>query len=548
MIMLKQHWLKILLILCLSYLSKALQMYLPIIVKNIVDNPIFYNCIINLLLGILLCLIMCYFNYQYDIRKFKLMIDIIIPLRDKGYEHCLNLIEKLDYNKVYRYITDDIFDCAHNILSMIFNYISSILSLITGYLITYYYLGNTYANIILITSFTISLVDSIGFKIIYDLYDKVCEIRDKYYEKFYNHLHTIDDIVMSANENIACKNFHDLQIEYNNSNLKFRKYEQIFNNTNFTLSEFSSIISVLLCIYFISNNTIEFSKLYLVVIYITYISAPITRLIDELPQITKTFVAYKRCKAIEILPEMRKDGIEFNDKIYNISFKGQYKVNDEFMLDTKFIAHKNEKVALVGPSGSGKSTIIKLLMALKFSDRGKCYINNVCYDKYNLQSLRKKFVIVPQTPTIIKGTLKDNLLLTAPESTDNELIYALKNSGLENFKLDMQIENLGSNLSGGEKQRISIARCFLNKNAEVIILDEATSSLDNVIENDIMKELDNLGKDKITIVIAHRLSTIINADRICYICNGRILEEGTFEELMKIENGGFRSLYKTTKR
>ena len=545
--MIKEHWLKILLILILSYISKASQMYLPIVIKNIIDDPTLYNCLINLILGIALCLVMSYFNYEYDTRKFKLMINILIPLRDKGYEHCLNLLEKIDYNKVYRYINDDIFDCAHNILSMIFNYTSSILSLITGYIITYYYLGSTYANIILITSFVISLFDSVGFKILYDIYDKFCVTRDNYYEKFYNHLHTIDDIVMSANENIARKNFHDLQIQYQNTNFKFRKYEQIFNNANCSLSEFSAIASILMCIYLLYNSAIEFSKLYLVVIYIAYIANPIVRLMDQLPEITKTFVAYKRCKVIDNLPEMRKDGIDFNDKVHKISFKGQYKVNDEFMLDTKFIAHKNEKVALVGPSGSGKSTIIKLLMALKFSDRGKCYINDVCYDRYSLQSLRKKFAIVPQTPTIIKGTLKDNLLLTAPESSDSELICALKNSGLENFKLDMQIENLGSNLSGGEKQRISIARCFLNKNAEIIILDEATSSLDNIIENSIMENLDKLGKDKITIVIAHRLSTIINADRICYICDGKITEEGTFEELMNIDNGGFKALYKSIK-
>ena len=165
-----------------------------------------------------------------------------------------------------------------------------------------------------------------------------------------------------------------------------------------------------------------------------------------------------------------------------------------------------------------------------------------------MSSLRRNIGIVQQDVFLFNSSIKDNILYGKPDATDEEIITAAKRANIHDFVMtlkdgyDTRIGERGVKLSGGQKQRLSIARVFL-KNPPILILDEATSALDNTTEIMIQEALNELCKGRTTIVVAHRLSTVKNADEIAVISGGEIIEQGTHEELIKIENGTYAHLY-----
>ena len=194
--------------------------------------------------------------------------------------------------------------------------------------------------------------------------------------------------------------------------------------------------------------------------------------------------------------------------------------------------------ALVGHSGAGKSSILNLIP--RFYDRisGDISIDNQSIYDLKLDDLRKNISIVTQDTTLFDDTIKNNILYANPNANEEEIMEVAKKSFSHNFienlpnKYETIIGENGLRLSGGEKQRISIARAMLKK-APIILLDEATSSLDAETENKIQEAMSLLTKDKTTIVIAHRLSTILNSNKIFVIDKGEVSAEGTHDELMK---------------
>ena len=194
--------------------------------------------------------------------------------------------------------------------------------------------------------------------------------------------------------------------------------------------------------------------------------------------------------------------------------------------------------ALVGHSGSGKSTILNLIPRFFNSTKGDISIDGQSIYKSNVNSLRKNISMVSQDTTLFDDTIKNNIAYANPQADEQEIISAAKNAFADEFieklpnKYDTQIGEDGVRLSGGEKQRISIARAILKK-TPIILLDEATSSLDSETENKIQQGLNYLTKDKTTLVIAHRLSTILNSNNIYVLDSGRILANGKHDELIE---------------
>ena len=199
-------------------------------------------------------------------------------------------------------------------------------------------------------------------------------------------------------------------------------------------------------------------------------------------------------------------------------------------------------------SGGGKTTIVNLLPRFYDVKDGNITIDGIDVRDYSLKSLRDNIAIVFQDNFLFSGTIRDNILLGRPDATDEEIYNALKMAYLDDFVreqekgLDTDIGERGSALSGGQRQRLAIARALI-KNAPIVILDEATSALDNRSEAVVQKAIDNLMRDRTVFVIAHRLSTIQNADLIVVLNNGEIVETGSHDELMQIENGAYRGLY-----
>ncbi len=209
---------------------------------------------------------------------------------------------------------------------------------------------------------------------------------------------------------------------------------------------------------------------------------------------------------------------------------------------------KGETIALVGNSGGGKTTIVNLLPRFYDVVSGNILIDDIDIRDYTLESLRHNIAVVFQDNFLFSGTIKENILFGKLDAKEEEIQNAVRMAFLDEFLatlkdgINTQIGERGILLSGGQKQRVAIARAFI-KNAPIVILDEATSALDNKSEAIVQKAIDNLMKDKTVFVIAHRLSTIQNADRIAVINEGSLVELGTHDELMKISNGKYKSLY-----
>ena len=228
--------------------------------------------------------------------------------------------------------------------------------------------------------------------------------------------------------------------------------------------------------------------------------------------------------------------VEGNIDFNNVTFAYEENVNilENFDLHVK----KGETIALVGPTGAGKTTVINMLTRFYDVQKGSVTIDGQDVREVTLESLRREVGVLMQDPFIFKGTVMENIRYGRPDATDEECIAAAKaiyaDRCIDKLKNGYQhvLDERGEGLSAGEKQLISFARIIL-KNPSVIILDEATSSIDTETENLIKQALDVIIKDKTAFIVAHRLSTIRNADRILYISNKGIAEQGTHEELMK---------------
>ncbi|MBI5391860.1 ABC transporter ATP-binding protein [Candidatus Woesearchaeota archaeon] len=207
-----------------------------------------------------------------------------------------------------------------------------------------------------------------------------------------------------------------------------------------------------------------------------------------------------------------------------------------------------EKIALIGPSGAGKSTFVRLLFRFYNLKEGKILIDNQDIAKVTQSSLRKSLSLVPQDPVLFHRTLLENIRYGRKNASDNEVHQAARLAHCDEFinhlskRYNTYVGERGIKLSGGERQRVAIARAML-KNAPILVLDEATSSLDSHSEALIQDALEKLMKNKTTIVIAHRLSTIRKMDRIIVIDKGKIIEQGTHAELVKKNSSLYKKLW-----
>ncbi|RLD17542.1 MAG: ABC transporter ATP-binding protein, partial [Caldiserica bacterium] len=231
----------------------------------------------------------------------------------------------------------------------------------------------------------------------------------------------------------------------------------------------------------------------------------------------------------------------------NVNFSYDKKIPT--LRDINLQAKAGEKVALVGLTGAGKSTIANLVLRFYDADSGTVMVDNINVQQYDISKLRSCMAMVLQHVFIFKGTVRDNITLGDNDITEEQLIAAAKKIGVHDFIMkfangyDTELSTEGGNISQGERQLISFTRALVY-NPRILLLDEATASIDTATEELIERGIQKIMEDRTSIVIAHRLSTIINSDRIYVINRGIVAEQGTHQELMK-QKGLYFELYTT---
>ena len=281
---------------------------------------------------------------------------------------------------------------------------------------------------------------------------------------------------------------------------------------------------------------------------------PVKTLGNTLTGIQNIFVAMGRVfELFDLTPaivdcENPKEMQSLNNAITfdNITF--EYVPGKPVLKNLNLNVKKNETLAIVGNSGGGKSTLVNLIPRFYDVKSGAVRFDGVDVKEFSLKSLRQNISMVFQDNFLFTGTIKENIMMGNPDATVEELMNAIKAAHLEEMiqelpdGLDTELGERGLTLSGGQRQRVAIARAML-RNAPIVILDEATSALDNESEAIVQKAMDNLIQNRTVFIIAHRLSTIKNADRIAVINEGELVELGSHDELIQIENGQYKHLY-----
>lgn len=344
------------------------------------------------------------------------------------------------------------------------------------------------------------------------------------------------------------------------NNRRFRKAKigaykvmSITSSSVYMLMRFFTLVVLVFGAWLTFNNQMKIGELVSFILFVNILQKPIDKISAILELYPKGMAGFKRfLELLDTEPKIqdRKDAIEVE------SLKGNIHLNDVSFSYDKNPVLKNinlsiaagETIAFVGPSGAGKTTICSLIPRFYDVNSGSIKIDGIDIRDMTMSSLRSQIGIVQQDVFLFTGTLKENIAYGNLHATDEEIYEAVRRAHLEELVLKLpdgyetQIGERGLKLSGGQKQRIAIARMFL-KNPPILILDEATSALDTETELIIQNSLNELAKNRTTLIIAHRLATIRNADRIVVVTENGIEEEGKHDELLE-RNGIFANLHR----
>ena len=310
---------------------------------------------------------------------------------------------------------------------------------------------------------------------------------------------------------------------------------------------------LLLCVWMYMRGQITIAEIvYTNAVFMTVMGS-INSIINSIPTVTETLGSASKAYSELVVPNDVTDVPNAKDikishgkiEIKNLSFKYKRKwVLRDFNLTIK----SGERVGLVGPSGAGKTTLVNLLMRLYNPCHGNISIDGQDISLVTQNSLRENIAFIPQEPTMFNRTLAENIAYGKPDATISEIRNASKRAAAHDFimatdkKYDSLVGDRGIKLSGGQRQRVAIARAFL-KDAPILILDEATSALDSETEVAIQKSFDELASGRTTVAIAHRLSTLRNMDKIVVLKDGKIVEQGTHKQLLRL-GGEYARLWK----
>jgi ATP-binding cassette subfamily B protein len=350
------------------------------------------------------------------------------------------------------------------------------------------------------------------------------------------------------------KYFNNEKHEFDRLDESLEKYEFAANKSRYSLSVLNVAqtlvimtgitIMLVMTTFGIKNNVISVGGFVVINAYMLQLYQPLNFLGTVYREIRQALIDMENMfNLLDEKSNISNDGdVNLAQDKSEIEFKNVRFGYDEKRVILKGISFQvpnGKKVAIVGPTGAGKSTISRLLFRFYDPIEGHITINNENLKNVNQESLRQKIGVVPQDTVLFNDTIYYNIAYGNPLASKENIFNAAKIAGIHNFiesipdKYDTLVGERGLKLSGGEKQRVAIARTIL-KNPSIFFFDEATSALDSSTEKEIQENLEKISKGKTTLVIAHRLSTAADADNIIVLDKGVIIEEGTHEELLKL--------------
>jgi len=362
------------------------------------------------------------------------------------------------------------------------------------------------------------------------------------------------------------KYFNNEAFEFNRLDKSLEDYELAANQSRHSLSLLNTaqtfiimlgiIIMLVMSAFGIKNGDINVGGFVVINAYMLQLYQPLNFLGSVYREIRQSLTDMENMFSLLEVSTVSKS--DFDDmpqsdsaeiRFDNVSF--DYDIRRTIINNISFKVPNGKKVAIVGPTGAGKSTISRLLFKFYDPKSGSIYINDTNINKISQESLRKIIGVVPQDTVLFNDTIYYNIAYGNTDATKEEVINAAKNADIHNFisilpdGYETIVGERGLKLSGGEKQRVAIARTIL-KNPKIFFFDEATSALDSSTEKEIQKNLENVSKDKTTLIIAHRLSTASNADNIIVLDKGVVIEEGNHDTLI-LKKGKYFEMWEKQK-
>ena len=355
-------------------------------------------------------------------------------------------------------------------------------------------------------------------------------------------------------EKVEIDNFNQINIKHRDAWLRTVWINSIF----FPIAEISTSICIGLLVWYggfnnLNGESISLGTLFLFISMSGLLFRPLRQIADRFNTLQMGMVSTERIFNILEDDQQIKDKGELKDSSFKglIEFKNvnfSYLNNQEVLSNISFIINPGESFAIVGPTGSGKTTITNLITKFYEINTGSILIDGKDIDNYSLETVRSKIGIILQDVFLFADTIFNNITLFNENITLEDVENAAKELEIHEFISSLpggysfNVSERGTTLSAGQKQLIAFLRVLVN-NPDILILDEATSSIDSYSEDLIKNATKKITKDKTSIIIAHRLSTIESANKIIYMENGKILESGNHKELLNISNGKFKKLY-----
>lgn len=342
-------------------------------------------------------------------------------------------------------------------------------------------------------------------------------------------------------ESLESKKHEEIQLDMTENQMKTRQLSFLFDSVKTFIEQIGVVIIIVLTAYFVLNGTMTIGAIMFHILLFNNVSAPIRqlhRIYDEVNDAliySEAFFSIMNADETEFSGTYIPEKVTGNFELKNVDFS--YPNGTKALFDVSMVIKPNTINALVGLSGAGKSTIVNLLDKFYEPSAGTIYLDGIDLKKYDTLWLRNNIGLVLQKNHIFNGTIKENILYGKENASEEEIIEAAVKAHIHEQIINLPdgYNSKATLLSGGQKQRVSIARLFL-KNPPIIFLDEPTASLDAIATEQIKKSLDSIKKGRTVIIISHSISQIIDAENVIVLEKGRVIEEGTHEDLYDNKN------------